>query len=133
VVHSPFQIAHQTDLPAFVWAGTRPDLVADFNLWMSTLHQEAKTWLDVYDFGKHCAGFDPQGVVFVDVGGGIGQKCALLKKKIPDLPGRVVLQDMAHAIPHAIPTPEVENTIIDMWDGQPVKGKLVLSRIFIPL
>ncbi len=35
VLHSPFQIAHKTDLPAFVWAVSRPDLMADFNLWMS--------------------------------------------------------------------------------------------------
>lgn len=59
----------------------------------------------------------------MDVGGGIGHQCALLKQTIPNLQGRVVLQDMAHAIPHAILTPGVENNIIDMWEGQPVKGK----------
>lgn len=33
----------------------------------------------------------PDDIVFVDVGGGIGQQCALLKKKYPKLLGRVVL------------------------------------------
>jgi demethylsterigmatocystin 6-O-methyltransferase len=124
-LHCPFQIAHQTDLPAFVWALGRPKLIADFQLWMSILHDKQNTWLDAYDFSKHCESTGAETVVFVDVAGGIGQQCALLKQKMPNLKGRVILQDLQVAIDHAMPTPGVENTVIDMWEGQPVKGKML--------
>lgn len=80
------------------------------------------TWLDAYDLPKHCEGTGPDDVLFVDVAGGVGHQCALLKGKLPELKGRVILEDLPMVIPHAIPTPGVENMGIDMWQGQPIKG-----------
>lgn len=122
VLHSAFQIAHKTDQPAFVWAMSKPKLLASFGQWMSVLHEGQKNWLDVFDFRKHAQGSDPNTVVFVDVGGGIGHQCALLKSIVPDLQGRVILQDLQMVIEHAISTPGVENTAVDFWTEQPVKG-----------
>ena len=124
MLHSAFQIAHQTDQPAFVWALGHPKLLADNNLWMTSLHDKQSTWLDAYDFSRHYEGAGAETVVFVDVAGGIGQQCALLKQKLPDLKGRVILQDLQPTIDHAMPNPGVENTVIDMWEGQHVKGEI---------
>lgn len=125
VMHSPFQIAHQTDLPAFVWGFSQPPrMLQDFLLWMAAVYGDRPTsWLDAYDLSKHCDGSGPDDVIFVDVAGGIGHQCALLKAKLPQLKGRVILEDLPVVMPQAIPTPGVEHMGIDMWQGQPVKGE----------
>jgi len=135
VMHTAFQIGHNTDLPAFVWALSQPRLMEDFQLWMAAVYSDRPTtWLDAYDLSKHCEGSGPEDVVFVDVAGGIGHQCALLKAKLPELKGRVVLQDLPMTIPHAIPTPGVETQAIDMWQEQPVKGKSrhIFSQLYSP-
>lgn len=123
VMQSAFQIAHQTDLPAFVWALSQPKMVQDFHLWMSAVYGDRPTtWLDVFDFSKHCEGSGTDDVIFVDVAGGIGHQCALLKAKNPELKGRVILEDLPMVLPQAIPIPGVETVGLDMWEGQPIKG-----------
>jgi demethylsterigmatocystin 6-O-methyltransferase len=101
--------------------------MSDFNLWMSSLHSKARSWLDVYDFSKHCERVSDEDVVFVDVAGGIGQQCALLKQEMPEVKGRVILQDLEMAIQHSIPIEGAEKSVIDMWEGQSVRGT------FLPL
>lgn len=68
----------------------------------------------------------PQGVLFVDIGGGIGGRCAKFKAKYPDVQGRVVLQDLPHAIQMALPTEGVENMLHNFFTPQPVQGRLSL-------
>ncbi|KAK2616016.1 hypothetical protein N8I77_002735 [Diaporthe amygdali] len=129
VVKTPFQIANNTDRPAFEWAHQhRPDLIADFGLWMTALRGR-NTWLDALDFetllesdGSNGAVINANTPVFVDVGGGIGSQCALFKSRLPHIPGRVILQDLPVVIQHALPTEGVENTAHDFWGEQPIKG-----------
>ncbi|KAG8158549.1 hypothetical protein KVR01_011671 [Diaporthe batatas] len=128
-VKTPFQIVNNTDRPAFEWAHEhRPELIAEFGLWMTALRGQ-QTWLDVLDFeslikgsGAEAAAITPETPVFVDVGGGIGSQCAILKSKLPNLPGRVILQDLPAVIEHALPTEGVEVTAHNFWTEQPVKG-----------
>ena len=123
VLHSPFQIAHNTNQPAFVWAMGQPKLMAEFNLWMSELHDGQQSWLDVFDFPSHIGGSSAETLVFVDIGGGIGQQCALLKSTHSQMLGRVVLQEQPFVLPHAIPIEGVEKESYDFWTEQPIKGK----------
>ncbi|KAI5864895.1 S-adenosyl-L-methionine-dependent methyltransferase [Durotheca rogersii] len=122
VLYSPFQIAHKTNKPSYVWATEQPELMANFNLWMTEQHQGQRTWLDVFDFAHHVSDSGPDTLIFVDVGGGIGQQCALLKKAHPQVPGRVVLQDQQFVLLHAIPVEGVEKQAFDLWEEQPLKG-----------
>lgn len=125
-MHGTFQIAFQTDLPAFVWAVSQPsNMVEDFQLWMTASKGDGTvSWLDAFDLTKHCNGSGPDDVVFVDIAGGVGHQCALLKAKLPQIQGRVILEDLPIVIPQAIPTPGVESMGIDMWQEQPIKGLL---------
>lgn len=81
------------------------------------------TWLSVYPIEKEVVAWDPEAPVFVDVGGGIGHQCAELKAKYPNLPGRVVLEDLPHCINTALPTPGVENLVQNFFEPQAIKGK----------
>jgi demethylsterigmatocystin 6-O-methyltransferase len=93
-------------------------------MWMAAVYGDRPTtWLDAYDMPKHCEGSTDEDVIFVDIAGGIGHQCALLKGKYPELKGKVILEDLPMVTPQAIPTPGVENMGIDMWQGQPVKGE----------
>ncbi|ETS81750.1 hypothetical protein PFICI_06752 [Pestalotiopsis fici W106-1] len=123
VVDTPFQKAFQTELPAFVWMQSHPEIVADFGLWMTAVHNGKKAWMDVVDFTALVGEADAEMPVFVDVGGGVGSQCALLKARLPNLTGRVILQDLPVVIEHhALPTDGVEKMAFDFWGEQPVKG-----------
>lgn len=122
LLHSPFQSAHNTKQAAFEWAMSQPRIMDDFNLWMSELHDGRKTWLDVFDLAGHAASTSQDNLLFVDIGGGIGQQCAILKNNHPQLLGRVVLQDQPFVIPQAIPVEGVEKQSYDIWTEQPLKG-----------
>ncbi|KAI1213215.1 S-adenosyl-L-methionine-dependent methyltransferase [Annulohypoxylon truncatum] len=125
VLFSPFQVAHKTDKPAYAWAMDQPELMADFNLWMTEQHRSQKTWLDVFDFAAHIGDSMPETLLMVDVGGGLGQQCALFKKTHPEIPGRVVLQDQPFVLPHAISINGVETQAYDFWTEQPLQGARV--------
>jgi demethylsterigmatocystin 6-O-methyltransferase len=131
MMHTPYQLANNTDLPAFVHFPTKspPTLFQDFNLWMSAQFQYAQTWIDVFDMEQQCRNSEATTPIFVDIGGGIGHQCALLKSKLPHQAGRVVLQDLPMSIEHALPTAGVENTLFDFWTEQPVKGTLLCTLV----
>ncbi|KAI0006845.1 S-adenosyl-L-methionine-dependent methyltransferase [Xylariaceae sp. FL0662B] len=125
VLHSPFQLAHKTNKTAYAWAMDHPKLMADFNSWMVEQHLDQRTWLDVFDFAAHVDGSTPDTLLMVDIGGGLGQQCALLKQKHPGIPGRVVLQDQPFVLPHAAPMNGVETQAYDFWTEQPLHGAYV--------
>ena len=101
---------------------------------MSAIYGELPTsWLDGFDMSKHCADSKPDDVIFVDVAGGVGHQCGLLKAKLPELQGRVILEDLPMVTPQALPIPGMESMGIDMWQEQPVKGSYDYCKSRIPL
>lgn len=123
VTHSAFQIAHRTELPAFIWGFQQPRMVEDLIQWMGAVYADRPTtFLDAFDISKHVEGSKDEDVIFVDVAGSVGHQCALLKGKLPKLRGRVILEDLPPVVASAIPLPGLEPLGIDMWQGQPVKG-----------
>ena len=90
---------------------------------MTACHEGQNIFLDVFPFDKEI-GIDsePETPLFVDVGGSIGHQCAALKKKFPNIPGRVILQDLPPVIAQAIPTEGVELMVHDFMTEQPIKG-----------
>ncbi|MCJ1320966.1 hypothetical protein MMC15_006307 [Xylographa vitiligo] len=122
-LHCAFQLAHNTDLHTFKWALTQPEKFANFNKWMTAARAGEKNWLDDFAFEAEVAhNVQLEEVLFVDVGGGIGTQCRNLKTKLPHLPGRVVLQDLAPAIKQALPVEGMEAEVHDFYTEQPVKG-----------
>lgn len=62
-------------------------------------------------------------VLLVDVGGGIGHDLLEFKKKIPDISGRLVLQDQPHVIRQIDQISNgIESIAHDFFTPQPIKG-----------
>ncbi len=78
-------------------------------------------WLDVALFTQETTSFEPERAHFVDVGESFGHQCARLKAKYPDLPGRIVLQEMPEKIKQARPIEGLEFMAHDFFTPQPVK------------
>lgn len=123
--HTPFQKAHRTDLPTFLWLQDKPVYLNNFNSWMTANREGQNTFLDVFPFEKEiAANSTPETPLFVDIGGNIGHQCVAFKNKFPTLPGRVILQDLPPVIAHAISAEGVEPMAHDFMCEQPVKGIL---------
>ena len=117
-----FQAAWKTELPVFLWYPQQEETYAQFNKHMAARRESMISWLSVYPIEHETKGWNPEAPVFVDIGGGIGHQCAELREKYPKLPGKVILQELPHAIEQALPTPGVENTTHDFFTPQPVQG-----------
>ena len=98
-----------------------PQNAAYFNQYIAHRRKDMPTWLSVFPVGQEAKGTDHD-VVFVDIGGNVGHQCAEFKAKYPSLLGRIVLQDLPHAISMALQTPGVVNTVHDIFTPQPVKS-----------
>jgi demethylsterigmatocystin 6-O-methyltransferase len=80
-------------------------------------------WLDVFPLKEHLGGdIQAETPVFVDVGGSFGQQCARLRAKYPDLPGRVICQDLPATLEHAPQIPGVDFLAQDFFEANTVKG-----------
>ena len=121
--HTPLQKGWNTDLPAFLWVQTKPDLFNYFNQWMAVQRLGMPTWLDFYPVREAAQDLDPAREFFVDIGGGLGHQSVALRKTLPDLKNRIIVQDMEPVLEHAIKHPGVELMAHDFWQPQPIKGK----------
>jgi len=111
---------------ALEWLSRHPDKLARFGDYMASRDGPSRGWLDVYPVQDELATGDwEQGTtraIFVNVGVGFGNPCAEFKNKFPDVPGRVILQDLAPMIEKVLPTAGVEYMAHNLFDEQPVKG-----------
>ncbi|EQL00303.1 O-methyl transferase B [Ophiocordyceps sinensis CO18] len=121
--HTVFQEAWNTERHGFEWFSERPENLAYFNDFMAARREPELSWLTVYPVRQEAQGLAADRALFLNIGGGIGHQCAQFRERYPDLPGRVLLQDMAHTIAQALPTPGVENMAHDFFEPQPIRGE----------
>ncbi|KAI3337282.1 S-adenosyl-L-methionine-dependent methyltransferase [Xylariaceae sp. AK1471] len=121
-LHTAFQDAWDTTLDGFSWFSEHQVNLTYFNDFMALRREPQLSWLTVYPVREKTMNWSPDRPVYVNVGGGIGHQCAQLLEKRPDIPGRVILQDLPHSIANALPTPRVENMSYNFFQPQPVIG-----------
>lgn len=119
-----FKLGQNTSEDFYTWMDTHPVQQHAFHNFMKEQFASLPTWLDVVSFAEEFAQ-DPQPdeVVFVDVGGGNGSQCAALKKSLPQLEGRVVLQDQSYVLETALEVGGMEKMSYDFFTEQPIKGR----------
>ena len=79
-------------------------------------------WLDVFSVNSLALLNHDDQAVFVDVGGGIGHQSARLRARFPELPGRIIVQDLPEVLQHAPRMQGIELMPHNFFETQPVKG-----------
>lgn len=86
----------------------------------------SREWLQTFPLEQEVQHWDhhPARALFVDVGGGMfgGQQCDRFKKKVPEMKGRVVLQDQPSVLEKVSPIDGVEFMAQDLFEPQSIQG-----------
>ncbi|KAL8848565.1 MAG: hypothetical protein Q9221_006398 [Calogaya cf. arnoldii] len=128
IADGPFQYAHNTASPFFVWLQENPELASCFNSYMGGYRAGKAFWVDpgFYPLDERlCKGVKAgaEEVLLVDVGGGMGHDLELLKEKQAHVGGRLILQDTAQVIGQiTAPDTAFERMTHDFFTTQPVQG-----------
>ena len=128
---TPFQLGTHTKDSFFEWISKSSErlnifqhhLAAKSLAWPKYLDDEAFVEKNLVEDSKT----DEDAVFLVDVGGGKGHDLQELSKKHPNLPGKLVLQDLKSPIAEAKLSGLKENIVPmehDFFTEQPVKGSL---------
>ncbi|KAL2827290.1 S-adenosyl-L-methionine-dependent methyltransferase [Aspergillus pseudoustus] len=137
--HAAFQDGYRTASHFFEYLQSHPAHAEQFNNHMTAYHQGRPSWMDpgFYPVASLTQGVGPTGtigdedVLLVDVGGGVGHDLSEFRRKWPDLPGRLVLQDLGEVIEQARAMNRatdagaqggIEAVVHDFFTEQPVKG-----------
>jgi hypothetical protein len=119
----PFQEGFKTKESLFEWYQHQQDNLEYFMRWLPK-HRGRKTWVDTALVQEIVSKQELDGtVLFVDIGGNVGNICVKLREKVPELRGRVVNQDLPHVVVNTIEHPGVEQSAHDFWIAQPIKGE----------
>jgi hypothetical protein len=126
----PFQVGHSTSKHLFEYHSEHPDSGVRFNNHMEGYTAGRAVW-----YGKGCvpvqeilgatASTENVVVLLVDIGGGTGRDIVGFHEQFPNIPGRLVLQDLPAVIADAkdLP-PAVEPMAHGFFKPQPIKGTM---------
>lgn len=120
-----FKVGQHSEEDFYTWMETHPVQQGAFHRFMEAQFAMLPTWLDAVNFNDEIAqSASNEEVLFVDVGGGNGSQCAALKKALPDLKGRIILQDRAPVLETALKVDGMELMPYDFLTEQPVHSML---------
>ncbi|KAL4917423.1 S-adenosyl-L-methionine-dependent methyltransferase [Aspergillus aurantiobrunneus] len=117
----PFQPAFRTEQTMFEWMPQHPKHMKSLGHLMAL--QRPVVWVDHFPVLEQLGDFPrPDKALMVDVGGGYGQQSKALRAKFPDLPGKVIVQDLPQTLAGAPPAEGVDFEVHNFFDPQPVHG-----------
>lgn len=116
-----FQKAFNTDLGAFEWMSRNQDHMTSLGHLMAL--QRGDDWTESFPVEKEVGAFSakPEQAILVDVGGGFGQQAITFRNKFPNIPGRVIVQEIPSTLEGAQPVPGIELNVHDFFEPQPIK------------
>ena len=125
--NGPFQYAIGTDLHVFDWLGTKPRLQQAFNTTMTlSLRRRGAPWHSYFPVNEKFGNASPSDTLLVDVGGGTGADLVAFREAHPNVPGKLVLQDLPAVIsassPDTLSASGVEAVPHNFLHPQSVKG-----------
>ncbi|KAJ5387071.1 hypothetical protein N7509_009612 [Penicillium cosmopolitanum] len=120
---SPFNFVLKSKRGYFDYMSSKPYYQDAFDTVMaSPYRRDEKSWLDFFPVQEKLQVQSPSEVVLVDVGGGRGKDLQAFRERFPNLPGRLVLQDLSYVTETADLPNEIESQVHNFFDEQPVKG-----------
>jgi len=121
---APFQLAYNTKSHYFEWLSQNSEKQEVFNSVMTQAQQHrGADWFELYPIEEKLR-VSPDQVLLVDIGGGVGHDITAFKKRFPDLPGQLIVQDLPQVIDTIKgPLPEGITAIgHNMFEQQPITG-----------
>ena len=121
-----FNTAFRTNEPFFDFLTKNPKSLETFNSCMTSQRQGRQSWLEFFPLERELVtGFsgEDNAVMFVDVGGGYGHEIQEIKKRYPDLPGRMILQDLPETISQITAAPNTEAMAYNFFTPQLIRGE----------
>ncbi|BCS19622.1 uncharacterized protein APUU_20054A [Aspergillus puulaauensis] len=117
----PFQKAFNTNQTLFEWMPQHPKHMKSLGHLMAL--QRPEIWVDHFPVLEQLGDFpSAENTLMVDIGGGFGQQSKALRAKFPDLPGKVIVQDIPQTLAAAQPAEGVEFVEHNFFEPQPVHG-----------
>ena len=116
----PFHTAMKTELTPFEWMKRDGEQMKALGHIM--VLDSVDSWVSSYPAQQVVGNFKPvdESALLVDIGGGFGQHSVAFKKKFPELPGRIVVQDVPSTLAHAPKVDGIEFQAHDFFTPQPV-------------
>lgn len=132
-MNAAFHKAHNSTSHFITFLATKPEFQRSFQIYMSGFDEGRTNWTDIFpveeEIGKG-ARQDPEAILFVDIGGGMGHEGLALKKRYPNLPGRFVNQDLPQIVSDQ-KLDGVESMVYDFFTPQPLKAARVYYLRYI--
>ncbi|EFR03753.1 O-methyltransferase [Nannizzia gypsea CBS 118893] len=144
--HSPtngndcaFQLGYNTKSHFFDFMKVHQEIGGPFHENMSTYSQGKLSWShpDFYPVSRLTddVSIGENDVILIDIGGGQGHDISRFRRDWPDIPGRLILQDLpgviAQAKTKALLHPSIETMEHDFFTKQPIKGARACFMHFI--
>lgn len=122
----PFETSHDTTDGMFEYLNKRPALMTGFNNFMAGSLETRQMWFEkfpVKEIMLDGASTDSNETLFIDIAGGEGHDVEAFHKAFPDVPGKLVLQDLPPTIDNIKSLDAaVERQKHDFFQPQPIKG-----------
>jgi demethylsterigmatocystin 6-O-methyltransferase len=118
----PFHSALKTDLLPFEWMKQNSEQMKALGHAMKI--ERMHSWVDSYPIEKEIGNFEARAdsALLVDVGGGFGQQSTAFRSRVPSVPGRIIVQDVASTLAYAPKNDGLEFQEHDFFTPQPIKG-----------
>ena len=116
--------ANKTDLGLYEWIRSDPEKLKIFNEYQSSTAELSGFGLKpILQSLLSSRTSSTNEVILVDVGGGYGKTLREVCKQMPDLQGRVIIQDVPEVIEGQETAHGVEVMSYDFLTPQPIRGK----------
>lgn len=109
-----------------------PENAKTFNDFMATRRVGKPVWYDIYPIYEElsCQDMTENDILLIDIGGNRGHDLVNLTAKYPDLPGKLVLQDLPDVVAHASFNTKANIKAMphNFFEPQPIQSIPFLSR-----
>ena len=137
-LRSPLQFTHNVEQDGFSWLCEHPDALMRFNNFMEGQRANRLHWGDWFPIQEQIlvgADKNPERALLVDIGGGRGHDLMLFQKRFPDVPGKLVLEDLPSVIDEATPELDacgIQSVKYDFFkEPNPVKGEWIRQFVSV--
>ncbi|KAF1994968.1 S-adenosyl-L-methionine-dependent methyltransferase [Amniculicola lignicola CBS 123094] len=132
LANTSFNTAWKTEKPIWQWIHESPKYTTYFNRFMYSQRSNTKNCFSLLPITEECKDWPSTSSVFVDIGGGTGQKCATTKETFPNLKGKIILQDLPAVTAEAKLSQDIDVIPYDFFTPQPIKESVYSIDPLLP-